>query len=63
MDTNSLSTDPLFVDVNGAFYALRITLSPANGGTAATWPPGVSNLYFPAGANVTATATNHLGFI
>jgi parallel beta-helix repeat protein len=47
----------------GAFYALNITLNPTNGGTVSTWPPGVSNLYFPAGAALTATATNNLGFI
>jgi parallel beta-helix repeat protein len=48
---------------SGTFYALNITLNPTNGGTVSTWPPGVSNLYFPAGAAVTATATNTLGFI
>jgi parallel beta-helix repeat protein len=48
---------------SGAFYALNITLNPTNGGTVATWPPGVSNLYFPAGAAITATASNNLGFI
>ena len=47
----------------GAFYALNITLNPTNGGVVSTWPPGVSNLYFPAGTAVTATASNNLGFI
>lgn len=47
----------------GAFYALNITINPAGGGTVAAWPPGVSNLYYPANAKVTLTATNNLGFI
>ena len=47
----------------GAFYALNITINPTNGGTVSTWPPGVSNLYYPANAAVTLTASNNQGFI
>ena len=47
----------------GTFYALNIAINPAGGGTVAAWPPAVSNLYYPANAAVTLTASNNLGFI
>ena len=47
----------------GTFYALNIMIAPTGGGTVAAWPPGVSNLYYPANAAVTLTASNNLGFI
>lgn len=48
---------------SGTFYTLNIAINPAGGGTVAAWPPGVSNLYYPANTFVTLTASNNLGYI
>ncbi|MEI8290337.1 MAG: right-handed parallel beta-helix repeat-containing protein, partial [Verrucomicrobiota bacterium] len=47
----------------GAFCALNLATNPAAGGMISVWPPGVSNLYYPANTFVTLTASNNLGFI
>ncbi len=47
----------------GQFYTLNVTISPTNGGVVAAWPPGVSNLYYPANASVTLMASNAAGFM
>lgn len=47
----------------GVFYKLNIAINPVNGGSVVAWPPGVSNLFYPANASVSLTESNNLLFI
>jgi parallel beta-helix repeat protein len=42
---------------SGPFYSFQAFANPTNCGAVSVWPPGVSNLYYPANASVTLTAT------